>query len=241
MLGKTKGIVLHSIPYNDKYNIICIYTEQFGRVSYMVARSRGKRSAITKAVYMPLSVLEMDVEHKPNQDIHRIKEAKIAMPLNDVYCNPIKNLIILFIAEVLYRALRETESDKRVFAYIEESIRFFEMADMGIANFHIMFLMNLPRFLGLFPNVETYSTGRYFDMINGVFTDSVPLHKHFLNKKESVVFMRLTKMDKENLSLFKFSRLERSAIINKILEYYRLHIPNFPEIKSLSILQSLYD
>ena len=40
MLCKTRGIVLHSIPYNDKYSIIYMYTEAFGRASYLVARSR---------------------------------------------------------------------------------------------------------------------------------------------------------------------------------------------------------
>jgi DNA repair protein RecO (recombination protein O) len=46
MLCKTRGIVLHAIPYNDKYSIIYMYTEAFGRTSYLVARSRGKKSAV---------------------------------------------------------------------------------------------------------------------------------------------------------------------------------------------------
>ena len=59
MLCKTRGIVLHSIPYNDKYSIIYMYTEAFGRASYLVARSRGKKSSVSKALFMPLSVVEI--------------------------------------------------------------------------------------------------------------------------------------------------------------------------------------
>jgi DNA repair protein RecO (recombination protein O) len=241
MLGKTKGIVLNSIPYNDKYNIICIYTEMFGRVSYMTSRARSKRSSISKAVYMPLSIVDMEVEHKPHQEIQRIKEAKIAYPLNLIYCDPIKNVLTLFLSEVLFRTLKETEQEKRLYQFIEESIRFLEISDAGVANFHIMFLIKLTIFLGIHPNAETYKEGSLFDMINGVFTTESPTHRYFLNKGESLVLARILKMDSENLSLYRFSRKERTAILNKILEYYRLHIPNFPEIKSLAILQSLYD
>ncbi|MBP7488045.1 MAG: recombination protein O N-terminal domain-containing protein, partial [Parabacteroides sp.] len=73
MLYKTRGIVLHSIPYSDKYSIIYMYTEAFGRVSYLVARTRGKKSNISRALFIPLSVLEMEVDHKQNRDLHRIK------------------------------------------------------------------------------------------------------------------------------------------------------------------------
>ena len=48
MLYKTRGIVLHSIPYSDKYSIIYMYTEAFGRVSYLVTRTRGKKSNISR-------------------------------------------------------------------------------------------------------------------------------------------------------------------------------------------------
>ena len=85
MLCKTRGIVLHSIPYNDKYSIIYMYTEAFGRASYLVARSRGKKSSVSKALFMPLSVVEMEVEHLNKRDLHRIRETKLAFPFRDPF------------------------------------------------------------------------------------------------------------------------------------------------------------
>ena len=95
MLCKTRGIVLHAIPYNDKYSIIYMYTEAFGRASYLVARSRGKKSTVSKALFMPLSVLEMEVEHLNKRDLHRIRETKLCYPLTEVFCNPVKNVLAL--------------------------------------------------------------------------------------------------------------------------------------------------
>ena len=102
MLCKTRGIVLHTIPYNDKYSIIYMYTEAFGRASYLVSRSRGKKSTVSKALFIPLSVLEMEVEHLNKRDLHRIKETRICFPLNDVCCDPVKNVLALFLSEVLF-------------------------------------------------------------------------------------------------------------------------------------------
>ena len=95
MLCKTRGIVLHAIPYNDKYSIIYMYTEAFGSTSFLVARSRGKKSPVSRALFMPLSVLEMEVEHLNKRDLHRIRETKLCYPLTEVFCNPVKNVLAL--------------------------------------------------------------------------------------------------------------------------------------------------
>lgn len=241
MLSKTRGIVLHSIPYNDKYAIIYMYTEAFGRASYLVARSRGKKSAVSKALFMPFSVLEMEVEHLNKRDLHRIKETKLCYPLTEVFCNPVKNILALFLAEVLFRVVKDTEPDAPLFDYLYKSIHLLEYADRGIANFHLVFLLHLLHYLGIFPNAESGKDGCYFDMLNGVFADRIPMHRHYLNKTESLVFSRLLRISFENMSLYTFSRQERVGIIHRILEYYRLHLPDFPEIKSVSVMQSLFD
>ncbi|WP_102407824.1 DNA repair protein RecO [Parabacteroides bouchesdurhonensis] len=241
MLSKTRGIVLHSIAYNDKYSIIYMYTEAFGRASYLVARNRGKKTAVSKALFMPLSVLEMEVEHLNKRDLHRIKETKLCYPLTELFCNPVKNVLALFLAEVLFRVVKETEPDARLFGFLYESIHLLEYAEEGIANFHLVFLLRLLSCLGIYPNADSHKAGYYFDMMNGVFCDTVPVHRHYLDKEESLVFARLLKMSFENMSLYSFSRQDRVRIINRIFEYYRLHLPEFPEIKSFSVLQSLFD
>lgn len=241
MLVKTRGIVLHVIPYNDKYAIVHIYTEVFGRAAYLVSRSRGKKSSVSKALFMPLSVLEMEVEHLNKRDLHRIKEARLCYPQSELFCNPLKNVLTLFLAEVLFRVVKETEPDERLFDYLYQSIQLLEYADQGIANFHLVFLLGLLHYLGIFPNVEAEKEAVYFDMLNGEFVRQIPMHRHYLDQDESRIFARLLRIRFENMSLYSFSRQDRVLIINRIFEYYRLHLPEFPEIKSLSVMQSLFD
>lgn len=241
MLSKTRGIVLHLIPYNDRYSIIYMYTEAFGRVSYLVPRSKGKRSAIPKGLFMPLSVLDMEVDHQPKRDLQRLKEVKLFSPFSAVSTHPVKNVIALFMAEVLYRVVREQEPDARLFHFLCQTVSLLEDLEEGIANFHLVFLLNLLHYLGVFPHIDTYRDGCWFDMLSGEFVDSPPLHSHRLTPDESVVFVRLLRISYENMAVYSFSRQGRVEVIRRILEYYRLHLPEFPEIKSLAVLQSLFD
>lgn len=232
---------MHSIPYNDKYSIVYMYTEAFGRASYLVARSRGKKTAVSKALFLPLSVLEMEVEHLNKRELHRIKEAKPYVALSKVFCDPVKNVLALFLAEVLFRVVKETEPDERLFDYLYRSICLLEEVEKGVANYHLVFLLGLLHYMGIFPNVEAHRAGYYFDMLDGEFIDHIPMHRHYLNREESAFFARLLRISYENMSLYGFSRQERVDIIQRILEYYRLHLPEFAEIKSLAVMQSLFD
>ena len=241
MFCKTRGIVLHSIPYKDTSAIIYMYTEAFGRTSYIVSRRRSKKSPLVKSLFIPLSVLDLEVEHLNKREIHRIKEARVCLPLQEVLCDPVKNVLALFLSEFLFRVVKDTESDTRLFRFLYDSIQVLECTDKGIANFHLVFLLQLLHYLGIFPNTEERRTGTYFDMLNSIFTSEQPNHSHFLGKEDTEVFIRLLKMSYENMSLYAFSRQERVRIIRKILEYYHLHLPDFAEIKSLAVLQSLFD
>jgi DNA repair protein RecO (recombination protein O) len=190
---------------------------------------------------MPLSTLDIEMESLPGRDLHRLREAKLCYPLSRLTADPVKNALALFLAEVLYRAVKETEPDAGLFDFLCRSIHFLENASGGVANFHLVFLLHLLGHLGIFPNIDTYCEGACFDMLNGVFTDRTPLHKHFLNRDESLVFARLSRISYENMSLYTFSRHDRVEILNKIIAYYRLHLPEVSDIKSLPILQTLFD
>ncbi|MDR2918929.1 MAG: DNA repair protein RecO [Tannerella sp.] len=241
MLYTTRGIILHTMPYNDKYVIVHAYTEISGRMSYLVARARSRKSKVSHALFMPLSVLEMEVDHSHNRDLQRIKETRISFPLNNIAFHPVKNVIALFTSEVIYRSVRTKEADPKLFGFLHDSIRWLDISEEGVANFHLVFLIHLVRYFGVFPNVDNYHPGYFFDLLNGVFASLPPEHKHYLDETESVIFSRLLRMNYENMAVYSFSRQERTNIIRRVLEYYRLHLSDFPEIKSLSVMQHLFD
>ena len=240
MLHKTRGIVLHSFTYNDKYAITQIYTEEFGRVSYLTAKSKGKQTRVPKSLFHALSALDLEVEHKNLRDIQRIKEAKVSLPPGSILCDPVKSVMSIFLAEFISHVTKDRQPDKVLFDFIYQSIHVFDLAENGVANFHLVFMIRLSIFLGFYPNAEGYMPNMFFDMQNGEFVRNKPFHPHFLNPDDSRIFLLLLRMNYENMHTFSFSGKQRVDIINRILEYYKLHLSELPEIKSLEVCQNFF-
>lgn len=241
MLQKTRGIVLHSMKYNDNSNIVEIYTELSGRASFLVNLPRSKKSAVKSVLFQPLSIIEMEADYRPTSSLHRVKEAKSYYPFSSLPYDPYKSAIALFIAEFLYRAVREEAENRPLFAYLVHSIQWLDEQDKGFANFHLVFLMRLSRFLGLYPNLEDYHDGNYFDLLNACFTTKKPYHSLFIQPDEASRLVRLMRMNYDTMHLFAMSRVERSRCLLIINDYYRLHLPEFPALKSQDILKELFD
>jgi DNA repair protein RecO (recombination protein O) len=240
MLHKTRAIVLYNLNYSDTYSIVHVFTEEFGPVSYLIAKSKGKKTRVPKSIFYPLSIVDLEVEHHNLREIQRIKEGRVHIPLISLLNNPVKSTICMFLAEFLGKVTKEAQANKQLFDFIFHSLQILDLSEKSYANFHLAFMIRLSLFLGFYPDASCYAKGMYFDMQNGVFTQSKPFRTHFLNPDESLVFYRLMRMNYQNMRYFRFSRHERREIIIRILEYYRLHLIHFSEIKSLEIFHEVF-
>lgn len=242
MYQKITGIVLHTLKYNDTSNIVDIYTEQCGRVSFLVKISRSHKCRVRNVLFQPLALVELEADIRPNTSLQRIREAKALQPFRSLPYNPYKSSIAMFLAEFLYRALKEEASNEPLFAYLTHSIRWLDECEgRPFSNFHLVFLMRLSRFLGLYPNVEDYTEGCYFDMLNASFTPLLPKGGAFLKPDEASRIRLLLRMNYETMHLFGMSRTERNRCLVVINDYYRLHLPDFPLLRSLDVLKELFD
>lgn len=240
MLFKTRGLVLNTINYNDKYILVHIFTESFGRVTYMVSKAKSKNSKVPRSLFSSLAILDMEVEHQTSRDIQRIREARSDIYMYSTYSDMAKTSMAFFLSEFLTRVLRDTNDSKLLFDFLDQSVQILEMTDKSIANYHLVFMLKLSHFMGFYPNLEEYKENQLFDMINGEFVSHQPLHRHFLNRQESRTLSLLARISFENMHHFVFTRHDRLNIINRIIEYYRLHLYDFPELKSLDVLHELF-
>jgi DNA repair protein RecO (recombination protein O) len=240
MQAKTTGIVLHSIKYSDSATIVTMYTRQFGRVAYMVYGVNKKKSVCRSAHLQALSILELVVSHTPGKEIQRIKDIQIGYPFTCISMDPVKNAVVLFLSEILFRTLRQTEPDESLFLFLENSIQQLDCCEQGMANFHLVFLLKLTRYLGFEPNYDEEER-IYFDMMNGVFTKIKPLHIHFLMPEDTVDFAALLHTDYSTMHSLGFTRVKRIKLLESMVDYYRLHVPDFHGLHSLEILKTLFD
>ena len=101
-----------------------------------------------------------------------------------------------------------------------------------------IFLVNIDSF----SNLEDYHNGDYFDLLNACFTSSRPqLHSSYINPEEAGRLRQLMRMNYETMHLFGMSRAERTRCLTIMNDYYRLHLPDFPALKSLDVLKELFD
>jgi DNA repair protein RecO (recombination protein O) len=237
---KTRGIVLSNVKYNDKYSIVHVYTEQSGRVAYILPRAKARSARVSNNLFSPLNNVELEVEHQPSREIHRIREARNLYPYQSIHQNIAKTSIVFFLSDFLSKVLKDSNDPHLIYQFIGDSMQVLEMTERGVANFHLVFMLHLVHFLGFYPNMENYHAGDYFDLMAGEFAPSAPFHRHFISKEESLVLSRLARMNYANMHRFAFGRDDRASIIQHMLEYYRLHVQNFTELKSLDVLHELF-
>ena len=238
MLTKSEAIVLHSLKYGEGRIITDMYTREHGRLSFIVPAPRSERSKIKKQYLQPLTLLSIECDVRPLQQLQKLRNASLLTPLPSLYSDAKKLTIGLFVAEFLYHALRDEQHDAPLFNYVRNSIEWLDGAEKNFANFHLVFLMRLSRFLGFYPNLEEENDD--FDLRGATFCATPPLHSDFLMPQEASRIRLLMRMDYPTMHLFRLSRTERNRILELLLLYYRLHLPSFPALRSLSVLQELY-
>ena len=242
MLEKFTGIVLRTLKYNDNLMIADIFTETRGRLSFLVPVSRSKSSKVKNVLFQPLSILSFNATYKQGGKMVRLSEVRPYVMYSSIPYEPCKSAVALYLAEFLTRALREESDNAAIFTFLEYSLRWFDEAQDGYANFHILFLMRLTRFLGIAPNLEDGVTHRgYFDLSAGCFVGVQPMHGNYLTATQAADFFALLSCDYDDVSHFAMSRKLRWEFLDVIQRYYRLHLPDFPELKSAEVLKELFD
>lgn len=240
MLVKTRAIVLNSLKYGESQVIVDLYTEAYGRLSFMQQMPRSKRGRVRMVLFQPLTILSVEFDYRPMRRLNRIREATIAFPFVSIPFDARKLSIALFVAEFTAYATRSEQKSERMYLFVENSVRWLDACSGDFANFHIIYMLHLTRFVGFYPNLDDSQVAPYFDMRDGCFVTAAPTHPDFLAPDEAGKIRLLMRFSYATMHLLSLSREERGRIVDVVLAYYRLHQPAFPEMKSLAVLKTLF-
>lgn len=240
MLTKTPAIVLHALKYGETRLIVDMFTRSHGRLSFIVSLPKSPKGKIKKQFFQPLTMLEIETDVRPRLQLQKLSDVRLLYPFSTIPFEPEKLAISLFLAEFLYYAVRGEQQNVPLFDYVTGSIQWLDGQEGRFANFHLVFLMRLSRFLGFYPNLDGYTTGDYFDLRESIFSAQPPVHRDFLQPAEAEIVQLMMRMDYATMHLYRLSHHDRNRLLEVALTYYRLHLPDFPELKSLTVLQELY-
>ncbi len=238
MLTRSRAIVLHIIRFSDDKMICRVYTETAGIVSLLVRRGSSKMSH--HRLFTPLALLQIEWDKTTaDRPVYPKNVAAIA-PYASIPYDPLKTSVALFLCEFLNAALRSEPASPALFAFVEQSLMLYDRLSDRHANFHLVFLLQLATFLGVQPNVSGYTEGAYFDLRDGCFTATCPPHHNHIPPAEAAALPVLMRMSFANMHLYRLSGTQRSLLLAHLVTYYRLHIPAFPELKSLAVLREVW-
>ncbi len=240
MLEKTRGIVLHHFKFGESSIITHVFTEKFGRKSFIIKGIRGRRTRHKANLIQALFVLNFEFYRKEKQDIQLVKEMSLAENFSVYPYDVSKSAQAMFMAEVLYKTIRQEEADQALFDFLINSIEYFDIHTEGTANFHLLFLMKLTRFLGILPLKEISGTEVIFDIREGTFNTGSPQHFHFLDSDVAGILAKLLDMNYAEGSSQKFSHHQRNALLEELIRFYSYHHFRLDNLNSYGILKELY-
>ncbi len=240
MLSKLRGIIIEHIPYSDNSLILKCYTDVWGMQSYMVSGIKGKKSAIKPSQLMPLTLVEMEVYHKQGKGLQRIKELKTWPVLNQVHFKIEKSVIAMFMAELIGKCLREEQqADEDLFSFLHTSIQILDLSEQSLANFPLLFMHQLTRYLGFYPKNNYELHLGEFSLMEGSFVSPGNLGADFIPESLGKSFHLLGQTAYEQMHALALTVNERRQLLSHLTRYYQLHVMMFGELKSPAVLQEV--
>ncbi len=212
-----------------------------GRQSYIVHGMGGSRKGkgAKMALFQPLFAVEFEGIEPSKGSLHRFSEVRAAVALQRIPYELTRSTIALFIAEVLWRLIKEQEANTELFEFAWNSLLALDSIEEGVANFHLWFLANLSRQLGFFPGNE-HSEGAWFDIVEGVYTPEEPRHTLKMNPMSAELLRDLTECDIQYLAEIGLNRTQRVEILSELLRFYDYHLDSINNVRSIEVLKEVF-
>jgi DNA repair protein RecO (recombination protein O) len=231
MLEKTRGIVLKSLKYSETSLITRVFTERFGQLSFLVPGGRKSKTGRGNLL-QPGQLLEIDCYYRENRNFQRFREFKVAYIPEFIHSDVRKFSVLTFLIELTDRLVNEKEENEALFRHIFRTIVEIDQAELS-GMFPLHQLIVIAGIMGFKPSNDFNLTDRYFNLVEGRFQDYSHHGEEVLSEEGSLLIHRLLRGESG------FNHAERRQLLDTLLLYYQLHIPNFKSIRSVDVLHEL--
>ena len=228
---ESRAIALLNHKYGEGAVIAKVFTEEYGLKSFSVKRNKSKKSKNKILLLDKMNLLTINAKNNSKKEIQYLNEINLAYAYQNT---SLKNkLIRLFIAEVLSKALIDSERNINLFQFIWNTNTQIDNLENVNNNFCSIFLIQLSEFLGISPSTENIDLP-YFNLNSGNFTNIKNKNEEIIKGEVVNYFKRL--IIKENVIIPYQSRQE---LIKILFRYYSIHHINLSNIKSYEVIESL--
>lgn len=227
------------MDYSETSIIARVYTEQLGLQSYIAKGVRKKGARLKRNLFAPLSVIQLTASHKEGDGLRVMRDASCEYHLNDIAANMAKTAVSIYMGELLTRTISSQMADPNLYAFIEDAVLNLNSESESVAGFPLGFTISLTRFMGFDPLNNFDAENTCFDMIGGNFCPHPPDHLYYFSSPLSDAFSAVLSAISAGVMSIRENHATRSQLLLKILEYFRIHIPTFGEMKSVQVLSDV--
>ena len=225
---KSQAIVLHLTRVGDSAIVVHTVDSVAGRRSLMlrgVGRSRGRGAKNGTALLHSLSVLDVVVTTPPFGTMPYLSEYEPLFNLNSLRTDIYKSTMAMFIAEILYRSVREGDGGGEYFSSLVENIVRLDAVQGSAANFHLWWMADYCRLMGFAITEDGLS-----EMGGAVMSGTA----------DGEAMLQFARATLEEALAIPLSASRRSAISSGMISYLSHHLGVALDIRALSVLHEVF-
>lgn len=215
MKVSAKGFVLGRVAYSESSMVLKCFTQHYGLKSFLLQGAKKRFAHLIQ----PLSPIEFNFNLKNPEQLAKMYDPFVFYQASDIPFNNLKTSLIFFQYEVLSNVLIDGQIDEVLFHFLSEEYRFLDRETFH-PNYLIFWLFQLITLLGFDPTeLDTEET---------------------LNQNVNFTLSKLNYRTKGEWLNLRIQKNDRQKLIQGLLAYYHLKIPNFSVIKSFDVYQSIW-
>jgi DNA repair protein RecO (recombination protein O) len=228
MLLRGKGIVLSFVPYSETSVVVKIFTEEFGVLSFLVNGARKPRAAISMAHLQPGNVLDLVMYYKESSGLQRLKEVRCQPVLHGIQTSVSKMTVVQFMMEIVSSTLKEGFVGEGLFEFCEKAILHLNETNESIALLPSHFLILFAETLGMEPDtvMEVHESDWQDDF-------------RFRNPQVEELYSELKRTDLVRTKTQAVPKALRTALIEDLLQFYRMNILASKSVHSYRVLKEV--
>lgn len=225
------------MKYGETSVIADIFTEEKGLCSFIGGSVRTAKARMPFNLFQSMTVVDLVAYHREGSGANRLKEVRAAEVWSAIPFDITRGAVALFMAEVCRKSIHEEEENSELFDFLLGHLRWLDVTPHPIANLHLHFLLGLSGFLGFQPQDPEEDGDLFYDLKDGEFTQMPPPQSFLLEPDQARQMLALLKSPLELVHEIPLSRPQRKVLLNKFLQFYQLHLPNFKDVNTPEILE----
>lgn len=189
--------------------------------------SIGKSNKRHRALLAPMSWINFSIPNKTSGGLKRLSQLQPLSINQSIGIDPIKNLVVLFLSEIIASCIREEHPEEDLFFFFQNAFHYYDEMEKQYGNFHLVFLTSLLALLGIAPPVDS----------DEVKDTHYAMWENKMGNQERELFKTICLCPINQSQHLSINGQERSRQLNIILDYYQYFAPGFRVPKSLELFR----